>query len=362
MKKLPILCILAIVTWSGLTIQQRRARALQSEPASETRDTTDEANPGAAAEDDSATDDVASDAAGEAASDYEPDPETVAACINLLQQARDRLYAYKSVQARIVERATFGTRSFTAEGFYITGKFPQMRLEYTLQVGGSEGKLIEVCDGQILRSSKEIRTINGGDRESADQTPDEVQVTRKEVRKIMDAGNEAGAPQAIVQAELGLGGVPTLLAALESAMVFDAMREDTWKGHSYTVIEGQWKEEYLEKVAPQLGQSAQMMVRYMPERVRVYFDVETLFPMRILYLKRIANEPKTFRAILALEMSDVRFNEEIDAEVFRYIPPEGVNEIDETALYLQMIEAMRVESPTDDEAAAERPDATEPAP
>ena len=364
MKTLPILSVLTIVVWAGLVWQQRDARALQAEPSEATEDTsqqaTDDEQPAADNEEPAPTEETTAEPTSR-----QPDPEVAAACVALLQQSRDRLYAYDSVQARIVERAAIGPRSFTAEGIYIAGTFPQMRLEYTVQVGGSEGKLIEVCDGQILRSSKEIRSIRPGDDQSTETAPDEIQVTRKEVQKILQAGKEAGnagSTQAIVQAELGLGGLPTLLAALETAMVFDGMREETWNGQSYTVIEGQWKQEYLDELAPKLGQNAQAMSVYMPERVRVYFDAETLFPMRILYLKQYAAEPATFRAILSLEMSDVRFNEELDPEVFRYIPPTNVNEIDETAAYLRMIEALRSEIPPGEQPTGPASPAAEPAP
>ena len=88
------------------------------------------------------------------------DPEVAAEATSLLEQARDRLYAHESVEAVMVERAAFGSRRFRAEGTYQAGIFPQLRLEYRIRVGESEGVVREVCDGFILRTTKYIRAVD----------------------------------------------------------------------------------------------------------------------------------------------------------------------------------------------------------
>jgi hypothetical protein len=291
-----------------------------------------------------------------------PDPEVAAAAARLLRDARDRLYAHESVKANLVERSTLGNRRFSAEGRYVSGRFPRLRLEYKVQVGDSEGILIEVCDGQVVRTSKEIRRAREPGSTAPPAKPTEIQVTRKEVEKILRA-TETGdvPPEAVLQAELGLGGIPTLLASLERTMQFDARRQETYQDRPYLVIQGHWKEEYLQKLGKQLGQSAQMFTPFMPEQVRIYFDEETLFPMRILYLKQATVEPKTFRAVLSLEFTDVELDQPIDPQEFRYVPPRDVPEVDETAVYLKSIEHLRAAA---DAAAADAssPEATPPGP
>lgn len=271
-----------------------------------------------------------------------PDPEIAAAAAKLLRDARDRLYARESVKANLVERSTLGNRRFSAEGRYVSGQFPRLRLEYRVQVGDSEGILIEVCDGQVVRTSKEIRRASAPGSTALPGKPVEIHVTRKDVEKILRA-TETGdvPPEAVLQAELGLGGVPTLLASLERTMEFDARREEVYQDRPYLVIQGHWKEEYLQKLGKQLGQSAQMFTPFMPEQVRIYFDQETLFPMRILYLKQATAEPKTFRAVLSLEFTDVELDQPVDPQEFRYVKPRDIDEIDETAIYLKSIENLR---------------------
>jgi hypothetical protein len=288
------------------------------------------------------------------------DPEVAAAAIKLLRDARDRLYNYESVRANVAERSTLGNRRFSAEGTYLTGKFPRLRLEFRVRVGDSEGTLIEVCDGQVLRTAKEVRKFGADGAASAAQ---EVQVSRKDVEKILRATEHDNMPpEAIQQAELGLGGLPTLLTSLERTLEFEASRQETYQGRPIIVLQGRWKPEFLKELSGQLGETAAAFSTFLPDRVRVCLEQETLFPTRILYLKQVTVNPVTYRALLSLEFSDVQFDQPVRPEEFRYVPPRGVNEIDETALYLKLIESLRAEASAPQSAAANARPSTSPAP
>jgi hypothetical protein len=338
----------------------RQVVAWQTESVVQPEDTAEPSQENPAPSDDSATPTESQPAAESnaepevaPAEEPEPDPEVVAAAETLLESARDKLYDYKSVRAKLTERASFGTRRFTMEGEYIAGVFPKMWLEYHVTVGGSQGRLLEVCDGQILFSEKEIRPAVSDSGNTQDV---QIQVTRKDVKQIFDAtGTGADAsPEAVVQAELSLGGLPTLLASLQRTMVFDAIKEGVYQDKPYTILHGRWKKEYLEQLGRQMGQAAQPLATFMPDRVRIYLDGATQFPTRILYLKQASAEPVKYQPIMVLEFTDVVLNEDIDQQRFRYVPPSGVNVVDETGVYLKMIEEMR--------RAVEQPAAADPAP
>jgi hypothetical protein len=365
MQRLAILPILAIAAaWGGMHLA-RQVVAWQTEAVAQPQDTAEQADEQPVAVDEAAAPTnsepgEAPETEKEPATEPEPDPEIVAAAEKLLESARDMLYDYKSVRAKLTERASFGTRRFTAEGEYIAGVFPQMWMEYHVTVGGSQGRMLEVCDGQILFSEKEIRPA-GSEGSTAQDV--QIQVTRKDVRQILQStgtGTDAS-PEAVVQAELSLGGLPTLLASLQRTMVFDAIKEDVYQDKPYTILQGRWKKEYLEQLGKQMGQAAQSLATFMPDRVRVYLDGATQFPTRILYLKQVTVEPVKYEPIMALEFTDVVLNEDVDPQKFRYVPPSGVNVVDETGVYLKMIEEMRAAlqqpAPVDP---AQPQDATEP--
>jgi hypothetical protein len=44
----------------------------------------------------------------------------------------------------------------------------------------------------------------------------------------------------------------------------------------------------------------------------------------------------------SIEFTEVRINEGVDPQEFRYVPPKGVDEVDETQLYLAMIKQLRM--------------------
>ncbi|MFO1096197.1 MAG: hypothetical protein U0992_23255 [Planctomycetaceae bacterium] len=132
-----------------------------------------------------------------------------------------------------------------------------------------------------------------------------------------------------------------MLTSLERTMLFDSYREQSWQGQPTIVIEGGWRPTALNRVVQNLGAPIQSLAGLIPDRVRIYFDPHTLFPIRILYRKQVALTPPAFVPLMALEFSDIHFNEDVDAE-FRYVPPKGVDEIDETPLYLGLIQRAKV--------------------
>lgn len=277
------------------------------------------------------------------------DPAVAAEARAMLQQARDQLYD-TSVDAKLVQRASFGRRRFRAEGKYQTGIFPQLRLEYHIRVGESVGVVREICDGQILLTHKYIQAVGAAPDEI---DPSQYQVSHKDIRRILQASGVAGTPpQAVLQAELGIGGLPALLASIERTMEFESLQQQQYAGRPYTVLQGRWRQEFLQSLdnVPDLARAAQQIAVFMPSRIRIYLNPDTLFPERILYLQHASLDPVTYHAIMSIEFEDVKLfedvtqNEGVSPDTFRITPPpEGVQEIDETNLYIQMIEQYRDE-------------------
>jgi hypothetical protein len=343
MQRFAILSAFATAVAFWLAMNQQRLVAFQSETQAQQQVETAnpaEGDPAAPVAESAASPAGDAEAVPAAAAEPAPDPAVVAAAEKLLRDARDRLYSVereKGIRAKFVEQASIGNRQFVAEGTYLQGPFPSLRMEYRVQIGGSEGVLVEVCDGNVLRTSKEVRPIGSKNAE-----PTLSQWTRKDINQILEASYVEGTPdQAILQAELSLGGIPTLLASLERTMLFDTVREQQWKGKPMTVIEGGWRPEQLSKVAAQMGASAQSVASFVPDRVRIYFDKETLFPTRILYRKLVSLQPRRYAPLMSIEFSDVVLNAPVDAGEFRSFRPKGVDEVDETQLYLSMIKRMQ---------------------
>ena len=255
-----------------------------------------------------------------------------------LESARDRLISYRSVQAEMVETVDLGLRRFRMKGSYLQGTDLKLRLEYDLLVGNTEAHLVEVCDGQILWTHQ---TIGAEER-----------VTRRNVRQILTAASSAGkTPQNLLTAELGLGGLPGLLAGIQKSLQLEKQWEQDVNEQTFVVIEGSWKKSFRSKFLGPDAEADQPLPAFVPDQVRIYFEQESLFPRRILYLKR--SEDGTRRPMVTLDFVDVQWDVELAEDAFNYTPPEKVARQDVTQAYINRFAPLKQgEAP---EASAEQP-------
>lgn len=271
-----------------------------------------------------------------AATDTETEPEeSDSEALETFSQARDTLMGYRSVQATIREKVAIGDREFKATGSYVQGTDLKLRLEYEVTLGRGagavRGSLLQVCDGQLLWTRYLLE--DGGSKESGESQA-EPHITRRDVRRILDAAAKSGnIPENILLAELGLGGLPSLLASLESSLVFNE-QEETADG-KYLVVSGTWKQQLRERL-PANSDDNERLPPHIPDAVRVYFDRENLFPRRILYLKRPVGRDY-LRPMVSVDFVEVTLNAPVSGELFQYVPPDKVFPIDITSQYLQRL-------------------------
>ncbi|MGD9857014.1 MAG: hypothetical protein AB7U20_18855 [Planctomycetaceae bacterium] len=263
----------------------------------------------------------------------DPPPATPVTALELLQKSRDSLvYTRTSVNAKLREQVAIAGNSFEASGTYEAGVFPKLRLTFQTDVGKSRGALLEVCDGQLLWTVQEVQ-VAGNDAPS-------VKISRTVIADVLNAwGDNLDSPEAVLTAKLGVGGLPALLAALERSMVFDAVKLDEHRGQPFSVIQGRWNDDYLARFG---GADGKPLPDYVPDRVRIYFDQQTLFPTRILYLKKARAEARLpFQLLLSLEFSDIVLDGPVNDEQFRYAPPDEAQVENRTSKILGLIEASK---------------------
>ncbi|MCA9052296.1 MAG: hypothetical protein KDA75_00600 [Planctomycetaceae bacterium] len=323
MQKLPSLTWLVLFGLIALFLAQRPGGRLQG--------ADDAAPPKAPFEDQNGAEAPADSAAAS--------PEAERA-MELLRMSRDSLFGHQSVRANLREFVALGERRFEAEGSYIAGPYKPLaplRLEYKVRVGNTVGTLLEVCDGQILHTQRTLERLDRQPAAAADQSAADVTVTRRDIRKILEALSQHGAtPETILQAELGIGGLPALLTSIERAMVFRSVREEPVAGRRCHLLEGTWKPEFVEELRQHfefLGRSVQA---YLPELVRIHLDAETLFPMRISYWPSAGEDGASKLPLLALEFTDVRLNEPVSPLLFDFVAS-GVDEADITEQFIEAI-------------------------
>jgi len=264
----------------------------------------------------------------------EPTPEDAAQADALLEEARNRLEDRQSLQADMVQQILVGERKLTAEGKYISGTpYPKLRLEYRIRVGTMQGSLVEVCDGTILHTEKTIGRAE-------DKAPDR-QFTRRDVQRILAArDNSLNVPVASQGAELGIGGLPAMLASIDRCMVGKRVTEEEFDGQLCLVFHGAWDQEILKKYDVALGQSKAQLVPFFPDRVRVYFTADAFLPVKLVYLKNDLNESGKIvgqRTLMTLEFRNVKVDQPIPPDTFQYVLPPKSEEVDRTNEFLELI-------------------------
>ncbi len=242
-----------------------------------------------------------------------------------LDQARQRLLRYRSIKAKLTETVALSSRRFTVNGSYLQGSSAdlKLRLEFQVKLGDTEGSILEVCDGQVLWTRHHIG--------------EEVRISRRDVRQILKAAADNGYTDNLVTVDLGFGGLPGLFASIEQAMQFDQFNKDTADGHKLIVIEGGWRAHMLK--VWQGNNPKAPLPEFVPSRVRIYFDSESLFPRRILYLSR--NAEQHLRPMVSLDFTEIETDIAIPADKFKFAPPDGVFPDDLTPKFLEQIKQRR---------------------
>lgn len=250
----------------------------------------------------------------------------------IIRKARDSLLSFTSINAKITNIIMMGGRQFSATGDYQQGADLRLRLSYTIKLGsGPKAKtssLLQVCDGQILWTQRKFS------RNAADKPV----VTRQDVRRILSEAQKAGnVPGNLLIVELGLGGLPALLASLQRSMDFGEVKTEG----VYTVVEGAWKKELLQQLMSAAIDSKSRLPDHIPDLVRIYFHPvgkDRIFPSRIQY-RRKQSDGTASVAMVTIDFENVEIDRPIPNELFSYVAPDDVVERDMTDQYIKALQA-----------------------
>lgn len=237
-----------------------------------------------------------------------------------VEQSHAALANRRSLQATLYQVVNINGQPLKLTGRYANAGL-KLRLELATELpGGAKGSLLEVCDGNVLWSQLQLL--------------DSRRVTRRDIRQILAAVSAGESrPEAILTAELGLGGLPGLLAGLQQQLEFESLERITESDREMVVIRARWKPDALAKLGLKPEQATP---EYVPDLVRLWFDAETQVPVKIDYLKKAADKLPE-RAIVSLQFRDVVLDQAVDESLFLFVPPEDVVPEDITRSYVEQI-------------------------
>ena len=279
-----------------------------------------------------------------------PDPATQAATAasadvpqptDLLNQVRSKLQSLDSLKCDLHQTVMMSSMKLHAAGTYAEASGNRVHVEFrifpsqpavkedtkklaidaeptALAPETARGELTQISDGSVLFTHWK----NG----------DTVQVTRRNLRDIMDAATKvAGYDADHVAMDLGVGGLRGLISRIESLMEFAPVTTKKVGESDFYVVRGRWNAKTRKELF-QLPDDVIVDPRpHVPEYVVIYIDAKTLLPRRIEYRKRAADPAQKFdRPMVTLDLRNVVLNEALPDNMFVFATPEGVTELDIT--------------------------------
>jgi len=231
------------------------------------------------------------------------------------------------------------------ETFRGTGKYWQAadgksRLLIEMTVGESSGRMLQVSNGNVLWSIREIMT---GDQPEQDAGNRRLRIERIDVQRLTDSLVESQlAPTDAIFARDTTGGLAGLLAALEAQMDFRVVRHVSLQEQTCLVLEGTWK-----PTDEQSSEDRKLFEKSLapsrPDLVRLFLRESDLLPLRYLCLKEHPHESRHY-AQLAMELSQISEKVNFDPRLFDYRPPEDQVPDDVTHVYLSRLERIGKDS------------------
>jgi hypothetical protein len=242
---------------------------------------------------------------------------------DLLTAAHQKLLAHTHIRADLQEVVAIKQPPFRMTGTYVSAGL-KLRLNFQVKLpDGVTGSLLEVCDGERLWSVTEL--------------PGSTRVTRRDVRQILEAMDQAkNRPDRTAAIDLALGGLPALLKSLTRSMQFSSVTAETVGDRPYWRLSGKWRPEFLRQLTG--GDEKAKLPPHIPEAVRLFLAQDTLFPERLVYLKQTGDGKETeYRPLLELRLTNIVLNGPVESREFDFTPPNGVEPEDVTRQYLDQL-------------------------
>ncbi|MEL0096709.1 MAG: hypothetical protein VW875_12760 [Planctomycetaceae bacterium] len=250
------------------------------------------------------------------------DPDTI------LKRAIAQLNSESRFQASVRHKINMFEQQLVGTGHYRQfgkGSIKRLRFELKTQVGDVTSSVIQVCDGRHLWTRENL----------AEGTT----LSRIDVRYIQDElaeyerVNGVGKFAANWGANIAMGGLPRLLASVDSCFEFVSVKEANYEDIPVWILIGTWKQNVKERIMEQFNSGSQLPA-HLPNAVKLVLgrDVEFRFvPREIQYLRVL--QDKTAQPMVSLQLYDLTRLVDMNTSQFDYQRGEQVI-VDRTQAFL----------------------------
>ncbi len=228
--------------------------------------------------------------------------------------------------------------SYSASGSYVQTSRLQSRLEIEMEIEGIKGHLLQVSNGQVVWTVREIKNLKQIRPVKHDEefSGEELRIERVDLKRLTDFADSQNIALNDPQfAREFYTGIPGLLAALEAEMNFTFSKQVSLQGTPHYIIEGEWKvpideREFDDKFA------AKVFAGEVPQRIRLYLRASDLMLARYLCMKK-RPRGEGWYAPLAMELSNIVINKPVNPGLFNYSPAGDQVPKDITHTYLERL-------------------------
>ena len=226
----------------------------------------------------------------------------------LLRNAVQAVTTESNLQASVRHKINLFDRQLVGTGHYSQfgeGPIKRLRLELKTQVGKATTSITQVCDGRHLWLRENF--------------PDSVQLSRIDVRQVRsrleqlprtDKSNQSDLAITHWGANIAMGGLPRVLAAVEDSFNFSVVQRTTFEDVPVWVILGQWKPEVRDEIQSRFRVRRGNLMTHMPNEVRIVLGRDEqfqYFPREIKYLRvveGVTGEIETATTLVTLQFYD----------------------------------------------------------
>lgn len=245
-----------------------------------------------------------------------------------LFNARKALEGYRTLSADLVQTVDLSSTRYVAKGTYRQGEGDRVRVALEANAGGMKGSVEQICDGTILWTIFRV-----GEKPRA---------LRRDVRQILDqAGKRGSVVRERMLDDLGLGGLPGLLASIQQTAIPESAERVDADGRAFLVVTGRWNDAVVNRWRAEVPPGRDLP-SYLTEKVELTFEAEHLVPYRVRFLRRegaFGDPASPLRAVVTLDLRKIEVNVPIDPLEFTYLAPDDLEFQDVTGAYIQRIDA-----------------------
>ena len=256
----------------------------------------------------------------------------------LVRQSRQLLlHNTEPLTADILQILQTPGQSYRASGQYWQAPQDRSRMLIEMEVDQTHGRLLQVSNGQVIWTVRDLTPSTSLNQQTEEDEPQRMRIDRVDTQRIAEEAAQL-LPPATADAppvwEMH-GGLPGLMLSLERHLDFQIIREVTIHGDLCFVLEGIWKTH--EANSSGWFELTDSFLKMRPDRIRLFIRQADLFPVRYLFLKQHP-ERAGFYAPLAMEVTNIQHQPELDPSLFLYRPPEDQVPNDVTHEYLARLQ------------------------